>query len=357
MSSEYKQLPGSARTSASLLIASRHTLWQGSDHLLSVTNDGYAETYKRFYYRDIQALILRETDDFLAGRIALGFLSGVLGSLGLAGLFLQWPTVILICLGVVTALFGFLLAIDVLLGRSCAAYVRTAVQTERLYSLRRMPQARRVLENLGVPIRETQGALDSEVARPLYDEALQAAAARKGEASTNPDATATPATRPAIRRLPMKRYSGYAHEILFAILLADVVHSCLRYFHGGIALLILGLVLGIGMVAIVAVALSKQHRTDLSLGVKALTWATLGYLVMAYFFGILHGLVRSVIHIETTDTPWEAMRAAADIPGQESIVMMVLIGFSLVGSGVLGFTGLLALNRFRKTRGTPPDFA
>ena len=34
------------------------SLWQGKDHLLSIDSSGYTEEYKRFYYRDIQAIII-----------------------------------------------------------------------------------------------------------------------------------------------------------------------------------------------------------------------------------------------------------------------------------------------------------
>jgi hypothetical protein len=35
---------------------SHPSLWLGEDHLLCVDSNGYAETYKRFYFRDVQAI-------------------------------------------------------------------------------------------------------------------------------------------------------------------------------------------------------------------------------------------------------------------------------------------------------------
>jgi len=83
---EYRKLPGRGFRKRSLLEVSRMlcTLWLGKDHLLLVDSlGGYSEDYKRFYYRDIQALIIRKTT---GGRTANLVLAGFAALFLLAGL-------------------------------------------------------------------------------------------------------------------------------------------------------------------------------------------------------------------------------------------------------------------------------
>ena len=47
------------------------TVWLGRDHLLLVSRAGYTENYKRFYFRDIQAIIIRKTVTSLIGNTVI----------------------------------------------------------------------------------------------------------------------------------------------------------------------------------------------------------------------------------------------------------------------------------------------
>src|ERR1051326_1750933 len=62
---EYTRLTR-ARRRAKFAVSSAgsSSLWLGKDHLLCIDTTGYTEAYKRFYFRDIQALSLRKTDGY-----------------------------------------------------------------------------------------------------------------------------------------------------------------------------------------------------------------------------------------------------------------------------------------------------
>src|SRR6516162_3063872 len=45
----------------SVAAITRSSLWLGDDHLLLVECTGYSETYKRFFFRDIQAITISKT--------------------------------------------------------------------------------------------------------------------------------------------------------------------------------------------------------------------------------------------------------------------------------------------------------
>src|SRR5438445_6412064 len=72
---EYKRLTRARpRAKFAVVSAGSSSLWLGKDHLLCIDSTGYTETYKRFYFRDIQAFILQKTDNWKFQALALGAL-------------------------------------------------------------------------------------------------------------------------------------------------------------------------------------------------------------------------------------------------------------------------------------------
>jgi hypothetical protein len=137
---------------------SRSSLWLGPDHLLCVDYNGFAESYKRFYFRDIQAITVRETRRrtiwnsvltaplviCLTGLMAHAFppgehIGGIIG----------WS--------IPTLIFFVPFVFNNILGTACATQLRTAVQTEELPSLRRVRKTRKVLDRIRPLIAAAQG--------------------------------------------------------------------------------------------------------------------------------------------------------------------------------------------------------
>src|SRR5438477_12551721 len=60
---EYQRLTRARPRSKFAVVSSGNSsLWLGKDHLLCIDSNGYTENYKRFYFRDIQALLIRKTE-------------------------------------------------------------------------------------------------------------------------------------------------------------------------------------------------------------------------------------------------------------------------------------------------------
>jgi hypothetical protein len=153
---EYRRLPGAVHTG----IAIRSRLWAGRDHLLAVYSSGYSENYKRFYFRDIQAVILRKTRtartiNEILTPLACIILALAL-SLSIAGGFDDGFAIFWWILGAV--LLAFLVP-NILMGPTCVCHLKTAVQTEELTSLRRLRRARKVLARVQPLIVAAQGEL------------------------------------------------------------------------------------------------------------------------------------------------------------------------------------------------------
>jgi hypothetical protein len=148
----------------SFAISSRTSLWLGGDHLLCIDTNGYTETYKRFYFRDIQAFTLTSSKRRLIWNLVLGFLT-VPCLAGLVTTLLSTPGAdagAIVGWSVPTFVFGVPLLINNLLGPACVCYLRTAVQVEELASLSRWRKARNVLARLRPLIAAAQGELAPE---------------------------------------------------------------------------------------------------------------------------------------------------------------------------------------------------
>lgn len=157
---QYKRLtrPGAGGGSAAFF--SRGSLWLGQDHLLSVVSSGFTESYKRFYFRDIQAFVVQKTRTFQVLNIIIVILALIVLIFLLSFLSAAAPspwTYRLIVLGIVAGLFGAFLALNLIAGQTCRTFLRTAVQIEELPSLTRVKKTRRALAELHPLIVAAQG--------------------------------------------------------------------------------------------------------------------------------------------------------------------------------------------------------
>ena len=135
--------------------AANVSLWLGPDHLLVIDKTIYAENYKRFYFGDIQAFIIRRNKR----RLTTGIWIGV-------PLWLFVLVALLAGDSVVTAVFAFiciplavLFLFNLAAGPTVTTYLQSAVQIEELPPLNRLRRARKAFERLRPLIIAAQGQL------------------------------------------------------------------------------------------------------------------------------------------------------------------------------------------------------
>ena len=166
----YHRLTRTSRQFA-VAFAPRVSLWLGSDHLLLVEHSGYTESYKRFYFRDIQAITVMET----ARRSVWNRVLAVpltICAVGLAlSIFAERSVVASITWAIFSAVIVLPLVVNNLRGTACTCQLRTAVQTEELASLSRVRQTQGVLDRIRPLIAAAQGQLTSEEATARMREA------------------------------------------------------------------------------------------------------------------------------------------------------------------------------------------
>jgi len=159
---EYTRLTRARRytgRSFGLISAATSSLWLGKDHLLVIESNGYSEGYKRFYFKDLQALIIRKTQIWIIRALILAAVAVIFILIAVATR--DTPPALYI-LGGVGVLFALALLYDVLAGPTASCSLRTAVQTEQLPSLNRLRRARKVLNRLRPLIAAAQGSMTAE---------------------------------------------------------------------------------------------------------------------------------------------------------------------------------------------------
>lgn len=169
--SEYQRL-SFARSSGAFAVAfmTRTSLWLGADHLLLVSSTGYTETYKRFYFRDIQAFVVQRTAAATVTNIVLTILLVLTLAPALAA---QSPG-IKIFFFTLAGLFALVMIINLLLGQTCRCFLRTAVQTEPLPPLNRVRRAQKMFARLRPFLVAAQGGeLTPQMISDLMQERFQ----------------------------------------------------------------------------------------------------------------------------------------------------------------------------------------
>ena len=156
----YKLLPG--RGSSAI---ARTRLWEGPDHLLFVTSWPAGEGYRRFFFRDIQALVIRRTPRRMWINIIL-FVLGVI-IVGPILAFSDRSPASLTVAGIVGGFWLLLVLRNSLLGPGCETHIQTAIQTERISSLCRLRTAQKVLARIQPRILAAQSESETATLQPI----------------------------------------------------------------------------------------------------------------------------------------------------------------------------------------------
>jgi len=152
---EYQKLPGGGTKRKAFLdvTRTRASLWMGKDHLLYQLSTGFTEDYKRFYYGDIQSIVVCKTMRFMVWNFVL---SGIAIFCGLLAVALKHNIYASPVLYTVAFFFFLFFGINLAMGPTCICHLYTQVSEEELYSLKRIRTARKALKILTSRIEEKQ---------------------------------------------------------------------------------------------------------------------------------------------------------------------------------------------------------
>jgi hypothetical protein len=280
----YRKLPGVRRgffRSASV--------WLGTDYLLLVRSLRFREEYKRYQFRDIQAIVLAKAPRFhistrafwigvlwvamyLAARIATArnlFSNRVSEqfSIPIAArpVVPDWPTVLWMVAALLVA--AWLIVSSSLC--SCRCRIYTAVSRDELPSLYRIWTARKFLRQVEPLIEQAQGPIQGEWVKEVENRYIGPAEAVDSEAM---------AARDAVR----KRTRSLASDVLIASLFADALLNALNMHSTASWVGVANAAVTLVELAAAIAVMVGHHRGALRAGMQRLAIATVA--AMGIFF-------------------------------------------------------------------------
>ena len=218
----YQKLPG-----RSLAVFSVPSLWQGSDHLLWVKASLAQECYKRFYYKDIQSIILQRTNQYAVWNFIWAVSTLLFLTIALTVSGTPYVSGVLMLIALVALLA------NIVRGPTCQVFIQTAVQVQKLLSLTRVRPARKALYQIRMRVIAAQGELK-----------IDGLAAGKPDASSINVGSGIPpgASYPphnAETQAVLEPFKPLLHQILFGLLLGAGVCRTIKLWaqHDALALL------------------------------------------------------------------------------------------------------------------------
>jgi len=304
------------------------------DYLLCIDNDHFSENYRRFYYKDIQAVTIRKTYRWEIWNIVWGALAllTVGAAYTLRDSLFFWFMEGAFCLSLV---------INLLRGPSCVSHLYTSVHTEEMPSLGRLRNALKARERLIPLIQRAQGDL---AAAGIQDLAAQIAKKIADGSFFRPSRSDSHGNTSG--------YQGGAHKFLFALLLFTGMVNWVFLHSHHIGMTFVNITLGIGLLISVIVSIVRQYEVQIRAAVRTLTWATLGYMTVVYFLAMMRYMIVAATYPNIVNNQWELMRVYSTLSPLESPLLLGLRIVYIVCSFVLAIPGLvLSLKSSREQGG------
>jgi hypothetical protein len=321
---EYNKLPG---TKKGFLIG-KYTLWQGAGHLLHVYSRVGVEDYKRFYFNDIQAIITRKTMTGKVQNVVLGFLlllftlPAILNDGG-------WSVFWAVLGGVLLVL----LLINLYRGPTCETKLLTAVQTEKLQSLHRLKNAVKVMDRLRSYIQSVQGILSRE---DLSKTPIRRVIEKRARGSSLQAGKLKPTLR---------NEKGWFHMVLFCLLLLDGVLATCGFVFTHVSVTILSSITCIFMGIFVIIALVKQHNSAMPNALKAIAWASLGFVGITFVAGYIISMVIAFKNPGIAYNQLELFKSMSSLSPWDNPLVLSFKIFTICGAFFLGIPGLVMLKQ------------
>ncbi len=328
---EYTKLPGSKKG----FFLGRYTLWQGVDHVLQIFARFGVEDYKRFYFGDIQAIIIRKTvggkvQNAILGGMASLFLLLVFSVLDTGPILLNGWALFWAFMAVIMALF---LLVNFFMGPTCETKLLTAVQTEKLHALNRLKKAIKVADDLRPLIRDAQRSI------PSHDGNQQQA----GPNGPNPTRSSKK-TRISPQK-DVRTENGRAHMILFGLLLFDGLLATSEFFVLHVMTTVVSSAASLCTGIVVIIALVRQHNSDLPGSLRSITWACLGFVGITFLMGYIVGMVMAFENPRVFYNQWDIIKSISALSPWDSPLKLSCNILVLCGAVLLAIPGLIILQR------------
>ena len=132
---------------------------------------------------------------------------------------------------------------------------------------------------------------------------------------------------------------------LFLLLLLDGVLVSLGFFFTHVILTIISSIASLSMGIFVIVALVKQHDSNIGGSLKAITWASLGFVCINFGAGYVFSIAFAMQNPGVAYNQWEMLKSISLLSPWESPLKLSFDLFSISGALFLGIPGLFMLYR------------
>jgi hypothetical protein len=270
----YRRLPGCRRG-----LFRGASVWLGTDHLLAVQSMRFREEYKRFYLRDVQAIVVADAPRFHISTRSIAIAVLWLAAWVALRDFAPWTPAVLWTLA--AALLGAWVYVSA--ACSCTCRIYTAVSRDELRSVYRTWTARRFLREVEPRIAETQGVLEGDWAEALEPRTV------------GPPGSVVAHSVPAPGVAPARglRARTLVSDVFIGTLLADAAVHAAFLVYSGPALQWAGYALNLVEVAAACAIFAQAYRKQIKPAMQKLAIATLVIMGALYYTRpFLTGLAR-----------------------------------------------------------------
>lgn len=325
---KYKRLPGRP-----FALFGARSLWQGDDHLLWVESVFFMENYKRFFYRDIQSIVVQR-----GGVHTLwSAIWGVPAFICCLVAFLVQGTPYVS--GIFASVFLLALGINLVLGPSCSVYLQTGVQIQKIESLKRIRTARKAIARIKELVEAAQGPLVKT--RQL---SANAAGVRRAP-SSEPLHALSAAGQQAGQKAPAEAFNPLLHNILFGCLLALGVLESAQLVLKSLSIAVLAALLHGGILVLVIVSLTRWHRHIKETLTARINWLALVFIVLESAVGYALYIAAAFSNPQINYHHWELFKSMFQLQMTDHPLALTGHLIYAIGSLLLGISGMLAVRR------------
>jgi len=246
------------------------SLYLGEDHLLGVESTTFTEKYHRFYFSDIQALIVRRTGRGGIWAVVLVFLALLMTTCAIgSGPPDDWtpaPGYLIMALGAT-----ILVIVNFIKGPTCTTHIQTSVAVQKIGALHRLKKTREVLGQIRPLIRVSQGSVTKE--QVIRDTTVP-------EEEILPGAGQTEGQRVQEYEPELKNPARF-HRFAFTMILVNAAFDILWIFVHGLGVFLAGAAGTMAAFGGIIAALVVQTRRNTPAPTRKITWAAfISFLVL-----------------------------------------------------------------------------
>ncbi len=338
---QYQRLPGKKNG-----LYRRVRLWMGKDHLLSVDSNIYQERYQRYYFKDIQGLIIRKTrkgqifSGVAAALAVLAFVQFLIVWVGSDPVWLWWFW------GMACGVLLLFFLVNMALGPTCSCHIQTPISTNELPSLNRLRTARKVRDRIRALVEQEQGRLSREQIRQTAPPVRQVLPVPSG----GKERTGRSGAPKAERVSDVSTYSGWAHWALMACTLVMAGFLTLYLFVNGPAMAGLGLLIGGFLLIVNIIALARQAGSSVPREVRSVCWTVMVFIFIASivgYFAMMMTMFRDG-QVEPMFSQWALFISMSQIRPMDVPFLAAVFIISAIGLGVAAIFGAFAMTGWQR---------